>query len=171
MSKTNLLYCNTLGRTDNAGILAYHFYLNDRLFKPSEIKQGSIVVFHNGETKQSDFVPFRSCEHVGLCVLTTSDGYFYSIEGNVGAKGGHVDIRKHSVSELSCVCNPDYDSPFIIRDLIDLAMKEVGESADSLKRVKYNTAFYGCKVGADWCANFIWWLFDNVDHCPFRSSF
>lgn len=171
MSKTNLLYCDTLGKTDNAGILAFNFYVNDRLFSPEHLKQGSIVIFHNGVTKQSDFVPYPSCEHVGLCILTTNDGCFYSIEGNVGKRGDHVDIVKHSVYEVSCVCNPDYKSKFIVSNLIDLAINEIGVTADIKKRVKYNTEFYGAKVGAQWCVNFIWWLFNNVDRRPFRFSF
>lgn len=165
MSATNLLYCNTLGKTDNCGVLAQHFYKNGTLASGSKVKKGCLVIFHNGDTKQSSYVPYRACNHVGICV-EVGNGYFYSVEGNTGGGNGRVQKLYHTISELSCVCLPQYDSKVTADMICRLALSQVGTVAGSGQIVKYNTEFYGAKVGADWCANFVWWVFNNVDGTP-----
>lgn len=49
--------------------------------------------------------------------------------------------------------------------ILSLARAEIGTKATPTKKCKYNTAFYGYEVSApwaDWCAVFIWWLFNKA---------
>lgn len=54
----------------------------------------------------------------------------------------------------------------IVKDILDLARKQIGTTASNVKRCKYNTWFYGYEAsgdGYDWCAVFISWLFAMLD--------
>ena len=49
--------------------------------------------------------------------------------------------------------------------ILNIARAEVGTQATNYKRCKYNTDFYGYVVSAswaDWCAVFIWWIFNKA---------
>lgn len=49
--------------------------------------------------------------------------------------------------------------------ILEIARKEIGTKATNIKRCKYNKAFYGTDVSGscyDWCAAFIWWLFNQA---------
>lgn len=49
--------------------------------------------------------------------------------------------------------------------ILEIARKEIGTKATDIKRCKYNKAFYGTDVSGscyDWCAAFIWWLFNQA---------
>lgn len=53
-----------------------------------------------------------------------------------------------------------------VKDILDLARKQIGTTASNVKRCKYNTWFYGTEVsgsGYDWCAVFISWLFAQLN--------
>ena len=52
-----------------------------------------------------------------------------------------------------------------VRQILDLARRQIGTYAASVKRCKYNTWYYGYEVsgsGYDWCAVFVSWLFGQV---------
>ena len=59
-----------------------------------------------------------------------------------------------------------YDESTLVGRILALADREIGtkESPMYSNTVKYNTAYYGKKVGGDypWCCVFIWWLFRQV---------
>ena len=49
--------------------------------------------------------------------------------------------------------------------ILNIARAEVGTAATNYKKCKYNTDFYGYVVSAswaDWCAVFIWWIFNKA---------
>ncbi len=49
--------------------------------------------------------------------------------------------------------------------VLSIARAEIGTKATAVKKCKYNTAFYGYEVSAswaDWCAVFIWWIFNQA---------
>ena len=49
--------------------------------------------------------------------------------------------------------------------VLNIARAEIGTEATNYKKCKYNTDFYGYVVSAswaDWCAAFIWWIFNKA---------
>ena len=53
-----------------------------------------------------------------------------------------------------------------IKQILDLARKQIGTCATNVKRCKYNAWYYGYDAsgsGYDWCAVFVSWLFAQLD--------
>ena len=163
-SGRDLLYLKSAG----CGQLAQSFYNKGQLENEYKIRKGDIVFFNwdNG-VRRSYYVPFPSVDHVGIVESVGSNGNFVSIEGNTGNTAyGEVKRCNRNIKDVSCVAHPKYTSAITADMILATAKKEIGTVATAIKKVKYNTWFYGTEVSGtmyDWCAAFVCWVFYHTE--------
>lgn len=150
--------CGALARDDfyNFGLLTDEFDLN----------KGCVILFNfsNGHP-MSDWVPYPSCQHVGLAISDVdSNGNFKSIEGNTGgSSGGAVLIQTRNIKDVSCVGHPKYTKEITADMVIATAKKDEGYYSPTSQINKFNTWFYGADIGGDWCATAVCYWFYHTE--------
>lgn len=77
------------------------------------MKKGDVIFFaFNGSSYQGRFL---GIEHTGICLGTTDDGRYITIEGNTSggsnANGGAVQVRYRSPSFVAAYFRPEYKTP------------------------------------------------------------
>ena len=126
--------------------------------KPNAYKYNRMGMWqYGGET---NYIESNSINGVG----TIDKNYVYKDYPSIIKSGGYNGFKKSDSTPAEKPAQKTEDK-VTAEKVLSIARAEIGTKATAVKKCKYNTAFYGYEVSAswaDWCAVFIWWIFNQA---------